>query len=385
MPQPMDAYTFFNSSGCLRYFWTISGALGRSEYRQLKTFTDWPSLSSAIEKIESIAFYRILLSGLKDLYDLDFDELDENSLTRIGEKLAAAYKDRGWYRTVLKDKTGLDVICQDSRGEMDRSLFSPVARMDDFFWFGRPGWREKVIEKYGTERTSTLEGLVDCLREEVREAVGSGAVSIKSNNAWSRMLNYEQVSEHAADDALAESQAEAPNGKAIKVLGDYIMDRIADLCAEHDLPLQIHTGPAMGTDHYVDYGNPLHLNSIILRHPETRFVIFHAGGPFVRECAALAGQFPNVYLDLCGVLGRTFLRNILEEWIELVPHNKLMWGTDVNLVEEAYAITRSFRTVLADFLMDRVESGYLTPASAESFARGITSANARRALRAPSQ
>ncbi|MDO8588515.1 MAG: amidohydrolase family protein [Armatimonadota bacterium] len=380
---PVTAYTLLNSSGCLRALWVVSGALTRQEYRQFKSLDDWESLSPAIDCVKNTAFYRILLSGLRELYKIDFDEVDAVSLDDLGQSISRAYRDRGWYGKVLKDKSGLDVICQDSRQQFDRKLFTPVARMDDYVLFGRAGWDGRVLERHGADRTSSLDGLVCCLEEDFSAAMSDGAAAIKSNLCWGRTLSFEPVGEAAANDAFAICRSSECDGRREKLLGDFVMERIARLCAEHNVPLQIHTGPAGGVDHVVGYGNPLNLNNLILRNPETSFVLFHAGGPFVRESAALATQFPNVYLDLCGVLGNQYLKRILDDWIEMVPLNKLMWGTDVNTVEESYAMVRNFRKVLSELLVERVRSGYFSLATAEEWARAITAGNAKRVLRLP--
>ena len=381
--QPFSALDFFNSSGCLRAFWTHAGALSRQEYRAFKRFDDWPSLSAAIDRIKALAFYRMLLDGLRSLHDMDFVELDEKSFLELSEKMKEAYRNPDWYRTVLRKKAGLETILQDSGSESDRSLFTRVARFDPYVWFGKPSWAERIIRKYGKERTSNLEDLVCCLRRDFTDAMDDGAASVKSNNCWGRTLEFLPTTEAEASDALAKCRKDPSDEKAVRTLGDYMMYQIAQLCAEHNIPLQIHTGPAGGIDHMVQYGNPLNLNTIILHNPETKFVIFHAGGPFVSECCSLASQFQNVYLDLCGVIARGWLRRILDEWIEFVPLTKLMWGTDVNMVEESYAIVRNFRQVLSDFLDDRIKSGYLSCATAKEFARAVTADNAKRILRLP--
>ncbi|MGQ9455245.1 MAG: amidohydrolase family protein [Armatimonadota bacterium] len=159
------------------------------------------------------------------------------------------------------------------------------------------------------------------------------------------------------------------------------MDHICELCAQHDIPLQLHTGPAGGTGHLVEWGDPLHLNGLMMRHPWTKFVLFHAGGPFTGECRDLAVQFPNCYLDLCGVIAVKGLRSILDDWIERVPHTKLMWGTNANIVEEVFALVSNFHVVLADLLVDRVEEGYFSLRTAQDIARGILGGNARSVLR----
>ena len=383
IPQPVTGYTLLNSSANLRMCWAAAGALSRQEFRQGKSFLDWPSLSCAIEQIKATAYYRIILDGLKNLFDIDFDELDEESFNALGMKLSIANQDSSWYSTMLKEKSGFTITCQDTRSKEDRSLFAEVARMDAYVLFGQKGWADSIIQKHGEDQTSTISALTDCLRKDFQEIVNNGAVAIKSNNCWTRTLEYEHVETGAAENALAECITNQTSANSAKILGDYMMDMIAKLCAEYDIPLQIHTGPAGGTDHIIQYGNPLNLNSIILRNPTTKFCIFHAGGPFVRECCSLATQYPNVYLDLCGVLGRDSLKRILDDWIEYVPQGKLMWGTDVHMVEESYAISQSFRQILSEFLISRVQQGYFSQSTAESFAKGILADNARRILRLP--
>ena len=347
----------------------------------MKHFSDWPSLSCAIDQIKAMAYYRILLDGLKSLFDIDCDEMDEESFNALGTRLGAVNQDPGWYSTVLKEKSGFIVTCQDTGGEVDPLLFAAVRRMDAYVLFGRKGYRDTIIQNHGEDRVSTIADLTDCLRKDFQEAVDNEAAAIKSNNCWTRTLEYKPVEVYAAENALAECRMDQPNEKSVRVLGDYMMNMIAKLCAEYDIPLQIHTGPPGGIDHIIQYSNPLNLNSIILRNPNTKFCIFHAGGPFIRECRSLAAQFPNVYLDLCGVFGRDSLKCILDDWIEYVPHGKLMWGTDVHMVEEAYALSQSFRSILSEFLTSRIQQGYFSQGTAESFARGILADNARRILR----
>lgn len=383
IPQPVTGYSFFNSSGNLRACWAAAGAYSRIEFRQGKRFEDWQSLSCAIDQVKATAYYRILLSGLKSLFDMDCDELDEKSLNTLGDKLSVANQDPGWYRTVLKDKSGFLITCQDTRCEVDPSLYAPVTRLDAYVLFGRKAYGDIVINKHGEDRVSILLDLIDCLKKDFKEAIDNGAAAIKSNNCWTRTLEYKHVDAAAAENALAEIRASEANEKSVRILGDYMMDQIAKLCADYDIPLQIHTGPPGGIDHIIQYSNPLNLNSLILRNPNTKFCIFHAGGPFVRECCSLAAQFPNVYLDLCGVFARDSLKRILDEWIEYVPHGKLMWGTDVHLIESAYAINQSFRSILSEFLTSRVQQGYFSQATAESFARGILADNAKRILKLP--
>ena len=52
----------------------------------------------------------------------------------------------------------------------------------------------------------------------------------------------------------------------------------------------------------------------------------------------MAKIFSNVYLNFCWlpVLSPTATKNRLDEWIEVVPNNKFLWGGDCLGVESAY-------------------------------------------------
>ncbi len=378
LPGRVTGYDFFHMCSYIRGDWASAGYFTDDDLVRGRRIEDWPALSEGIRLVRNIAFYRILWNGLKDLYEIDSDELDERSFGELSEKLKSAYSDPDWYRIVLKDRTRLDVMCQDMGwpGHIDRSLLTPTPRMG-----GRPGFANSIIQKHGEDNTSTIEGLEDCLRRDFEAAVEDGAAAIKSRDVGGRSLQYDAVTKDEAAKALAEIRTGPGDPEAEKVLGDYLMDSIAKLCAEFDLPLQIHTGPCGGIGRVTHYGNPLDLNSLLRRNPDTKFDLLHAGGPFINESCVIATQFPKVTLNLVGIYSDKLLRRILDEWIEFVPHQKFLWGTDATLVEEAYAITRSFRQTLWEFLSDRVRSGYLSTTTAEEFARGILQDNAMRTLR----
>ncbi len=382
LPRPMDALALFNASGNMRQLWVSSGAFSRCDYRRLREFQNWEELAESLDSVKATAFYRVFLKGLKQLYGLDFPELDSEAFDLLSERIRHAYNDPDWYRKVIREKARVSITCQDSRSYMDRSLLTPVARFDSYVWFGRPEWRTKIIEQHGIEKTSTLDGLIDCLEQDFQSTVSSGAAAVKNNSTWCRRIEFSDPTGHDAQRALRECLAsEHPNVQALKVLGDFVMNRICELCARYDIPLQLHTGPAGGVDHIVDWGNPLYLNELMIRHPRTKFVLFHAGGPFANECRDLAVQIPNCYLDLCGVMAVRGLRAVLDDWIERVPHSKLMWGTDASLVEEMFALVMNFRSVLVELLTERVECGYFSIQTAKEIAKAILGANARRVIK----
>lgn len=80
------------------------------------------------------------------------------------------------------------------------------------------------------------------------------------------------------------------------------MDPYYSLAIHHDLPVGVHTGSA-GPDHGApnfreDLGNPALLHEVLVRHPELRLWIMHAGAPFFDETVALMREHPGVYADI---------------------------------------------------------------------------------------
>ena len=88
-------------------------------------------------------------------------------------------------------------------------------------------------------------------------------------------------------------------GGSMKKLRDHLLCRSLELCMEHDVPMQIHTG--MG-DFEVNLVlcRPAYLMDL-LRFPayrSCRVLLVHSGFPYHREAAYMANVLPRVYVDV---------------------------------------------------------------------------------------
>lgn len=95
----------------------------------------------------------------------------------------------------------------------------------------------------------------------------------------------------------------------------------------------IHTG--VWTD--INKMNPELIFGIVERHPDTMFDIYHLGMPYVRECAFLGKNYPNVYLNLCWShsVSEQMTIQAMHELIDLVPQNKIIgFGGDLKTAPE---------------------------------------------------
>ena len=131
---------------------------------------------------------------------------------------------------------------------------------------------------------------------------------------------------------------------------------IAKLSAKHDLPFQIHTGQAR-----IQGSNPLLLVDLIQANPQTKFILFHGGYPWMGETAVIGMKCRNVWIDSCWLptLSYTMAKRAYQEWLEAMPSDRIMWGADTAQAEGIYAATEFTRQCLAEALAEKVERGEL--------------------------
>ena len=174
-------------------------------------------------------------------------------------------------------------------------------------------------------------------------------------------------------------------GGSMKKLRDHLLCRALELCMEHDVPMQIHTG--MG-DFEVNLVlcRPGYLMDL-LRFPAyrgCRVLLVHTGYPYHREAAYMANVLPRVWCDLSE--GIPFAGNaawdILRGVLAMAPLTKICYGSDGFKVPEImYTSAKLGKQVVASVLAELVSDGMLTQCDAESAAGLILSGNARELYR----
>ncbi|MGH2616758.1 MAG: amidohydrolase family protein [Thermomicrobiales bacterium] len=174
-------------------------------------------------------------------------------------------------------------------------------------------------------------------------------------------------------------------GGSMKQLRDHLLCRALELCMEHDVPMQIHTG--MG-DFEVNLVlcRPAYLMDL-LRFPAyraCRVLLVHTGYPYHREAAYMANVLPRVWCDLSE--GIPFAANaawdILRGVLAMAPLTKVCYGSDGFKVPEiAYTSARLGKQAVAAVLDELVTDGMLCQADAETAASLILSGNARELYR----
>lgn len=170
-------------------------------------------------------------------------------------------------------------------------------------------------------------------------------------------------------------------GGSMKKLRDHLLCRSLELCMEHDVPMQIHTG--MG-DFEVNlvYCRPAYLMDL-LRFPTyraCRVLLVHSGFPYNREAAYMANVLPRVYLDVSeGIpFAGHAASDIFRDVLTMAPLNKVCYGSDGYAVPEInYTSAKLGKQALARTLDDLVAEGMLSAEDAQEAAGWILAGNAR--------
>ena len=347
----------------------------------------WNELQSCWKHICNTGYSKATSIAVRDLFGL---EIARCSWDVLSEKLADSNK-KGWYRYVLKEKekiplTILDLMDSEIQGpdthrttakdldSIDRELFVPVARFDDFVAIHSIGDIRRVEERMTTH--------IHCLNDWIKALECAFESRIKQNNivgvkhglAYSRILKYDKITRYEAERIFcrifsglgegfsSQDKLQGVSWPEAKPLQDFMMHQLLGLCAHYGLPMQIHTGMQEGTSALMTNSNPIHLANLIMEYKEVKFDLMHGGYPYTREIGCLAKNFPNVYIDMSWfhILSPRAAKTTLKEWIQFLPMNKIFaFGGDYLIVEGTYGNARLTRQNVADLLLEEIEEGQM--------------------------
>jgi hypothetical protein len=341
----------------------------------------WALMAPYWSNVRNTAYSRALLRAVRDLYDAP--DISESTYRELSAKIRQANRP-GWYREVMQRRAGIDLAICDigwAGAQLDPGLFRAVIRFDEF----AIGITEGIERRSGMKIQSVtdLEGALEKYFAEARE---KGFVGIKCALAYNRTLDFGTPDKTQAEAQFPKlrdliGRRVRPDLREFKPFQDYMLDRIADGCARHNLPLQIHTGLFYDTNRDIRQANPALLIPFVIRHPKTRFLLMHGGYPYSGELLAMAKNLPNVYIDMCWtyIISPSFAERVLNEAIEAVPADKVLgFGGDYQFPEGAYGHAALCREAVTNVVAGKVVSGYWTEPEALAWARAALRENAMR-------
>jgi len=239
-----------------------------------------------------------------------------------------------------------------------------------------------------------FEAAIDQFHSSVKEAVKSGAVSLKTVIAYTSGLEIKRQQEGRVREAYKFLVDEARSGKSlrdifyngsdrVKTVMDFIVILGVEDSIELGVPIQFHAGLGNPSIINVRQENPLLLNDLISDEKlgEAKIVLTHGGYPYVEEAGFIASANPNIFIDFSAISPFTSIgvKEKLLNLFEMSPTNKIMYGSDGHKIPELFWISAKItKKALSSALCELLKSNEIDEEWGMEIARNILSENARR-------
>jgi len=130
---------------------------------------------------------------------------------------------------------------------------------------------------------------------------------------------------------------------------DPALDPYYELAVEHDIPVGIHIGPTWPGIAYMGATkakgtlyNPLLIEDALIRHPDARVYICHAGWPMINEMINVLYNHPHVFVDLAVIdwfIPKKEFHYYLERLVGAGFCDRIMYGSDQMVWVDAMRIS----------------------------------------------
>ncbi len=322
----------------------------------------WRLFRPYLDLIRYGSYARAAFIALRELYG--FDDINDDNYLAISEAMQAANKP-GIYNWILREKCNIRcALTQCESTEVDGDLLIPLMYVMPYC--GVRTW-EEIVQR-ARELQLPVNNLDDY--EAVMEAAvvrwkNEGVVGLKMQS-----FPYPETSREMAWSAFESlrtgRQQQLPE---LSVLYSYLIEKVAEIAARHDLVVAVHTG-VWGDFRNLDCK---HMIPIVSRHPNTRFDIYHAGIPAFHDIALIGKNFANVWLNLAWahIVSPAMTRQAMAEWLDLVPVNKILaFGGDYrpSAVDKVIGHLTMARENIASVLAERIVEGTMTEQQAVEIA-----------------
>lgn len=279
------------------------------------------------------------------------------------------------------------------RDVWDRKRYRQIFRIDPYVYPFHPGQAtlrgtefqrfhggfaaalRTELKHYGMDAPpATFDAYLQFMDASIERRVREGAIGIKLASAYVRPIEFGPAAYADASAAYAALAEGCETDR--RVMEDFLVRRAAQYAADKGLPMQVHVGmghpePGMVVSNSAPFLLESFLNTRSLNR--LKITLLHGGYPFSSDLAALVQTYGNLYLDFSWMpyLHHFYLRNKLTEWLEILPANKLLYGSDAGAPEFHVAAASYARQALNHVLNDGFDRGVWDAKQVEWLARRI--------------
>ena len=337
--------------------------LDRLISREVDPAAKWPLLAPHWPAAKNTGYARAVRIAMKELYDIE--DLNEQTVARLQAGYEALRKP-GFYQKILVEMAGIE-SCQVDSQTAFRESSQPTLLMQDMNFFRMH--IDPDIERLAGPTGLEVRDLSDW-HAVIRwwfERYSQYAVAVKSQAAYRRGLDYEQVPAEQAEPVFRRVLEQTPvSAEQQKKLEDHLFWYLVEQATEHELPVKLHTGYYVGHN-YMPLerlaGNPAQAAALCRCSPDTQWVFMHIAYPYWQELLAVAKHYRNAHIDMCWawIIDPVNSTRFLKSHLLTAPSNKVfVFGGDYIPVECVLGHARLARQGVVRALSELVEEGYLS-------------------------
>ena len=336
----------------------------------------WRMFRPYLPAVRYGSYARPAFIAAKEFYGAD--DINDRTYEAITQRMREQ-NTPGIYRRILRDRCRIRACltqcgCTDTGSE----LLVPLMPIHHLSWLQSADDVAKRSDEFGVSVRDLDDWLVLC-KKALRRWKSEGAVGIKMvahpNVPDDRRQAYRLFSQ-VLKGCTSRDELPWPS-----VLREFITHEVLDMAGGLDLVVAVHTG-MWGDFRTLD---PKHLITVLPRHPNTRFDVYHMGMPWVRETGVIGKNNPNAWMNLCWchIISQKMTCAALDEWLDMVPVNKIIgFGGDYGRpVEKVYGHLVMAREDLATVLGGRVDRGFMDLAEATALAHRFLYTNPKELYR----
>jgi len=337
---------------------------------EVSTEEKWPLWQQVWPKMQHTAYARVTRVILRDEYGLE--EISLEALKGLAGRLVdyrdeqayVAKMDRcgircnlvniwpDWKKLLagerpVHDRSRLLIGCPALHGVRSHDAVQEIA-----------GWIDR--------RATCLDEYVEVLREICRKLKDLGAIGLKDQAAYSRIIRYDGGTRGEAERLFGffmdDPRRSLGYPEQSKPLDDFLFHELMRIARDLDLPVQIHTGYLAGTYNDVAKANAAHLRNILELYRDVRFDLFHGNWPYAGDFLFLGKSYPNVALDCCWLhcMDPRYARRLLADAVATVPQSKVFaFGGDYGALEYTCAHLAIARDNVAAALAEMVDDAWI--------------------------
>lgn len=324
----------------------------------------WKLLEPYWPAVKNTGYGQAVRLTISRLYGVD--ELSGATVSKVQEGYEKVRK-RGFYKHILQDLAKIESCQVNYLGRSFKPSAMPTLLMQDLSIVGMfsGGGDEQIAAQTGI-KAETLDDWHKVI-DWWFDRYGKYAVAVKSQQAYGRDIDYEQVSAETVE-ATFKKRVEKSQWSADerKELEDHLFWYAVGKADEYNLPVKLHTGYYAGEN-----SMPLRrlrdnagsATELCRKSYKTRFVFMHICYPYYEEMIAIAKQWSNAYVDMCWswIINPVAAKDFLKKFIVTAPLNKILtFGGDYIPVEPVLGHATVARRGIALALSELVDEGWLS-------------------------